>query len=155
MERKDVDRQIHDFLHLRKDVMRRFFQNCGLFNGHPFHLFYIHTHPGVTQHELSEQLNVSPATVAVSIRRLESAGLVERVRDDRDKRLSRLYLTEAGVAMDDRCLQGRDFLIDTLYRNFTEEELNTLSGLVRKMTDNLEQAGNSLPEQSEEKEMTE
>ena len=113
-------------------------------------MFYIHTHPGVTQKELSEQLNVAPATIAISVRRLESAGLVKRTRDPADKRVSHLSLTEKGAEMDDRCLKGKEFLIETLYNGFSEEELETLSALVKKMTDNLEAAQNTLPHFSQE-----
>lgn len=154
MKREVVDRQLLDFLHLHKDTMRRFFQNCGLFNGHPFHLFYIHTHPGVTQKELSEQLNVAPATIAISIRRLESAGLVERTRDTKDKRISHLSLTEKGIDMDNRCLKGKDFLIESLYKDFSEEELTTLSTLLKKMTNNLETAQNTMPNLPKEEDIT-
>ena len=49
---------------------------------------------GVRQIELAEALDVEPITLCRMIDRLEEAGLVERRRDEADRRAWRLYLTE-------------------------------------------------------------
>lgn len=145
LSKEVLDDSLMHFLHLHKETMRRFFQNCGLFNGHPHALFFLRRTPGLTQRELAKKLNIAAATVAVSVRRMEMAGLVRRERDEQDGRVMHLYLTEWGCEIDDRCRKGKDFLIQTLYRNMTEEEQQTLYALLQKMTLNLEEAFRAFP----------
>ena len=51
---------------------------------------------GMSQREISQELGISPPTVAVSVKRLEKSGLVERREDEQDLRRSRIFLTERG-----------------------------------------------------------
>jgi DNA-binding MarR family transcriptional regulator/photosystem II stability/assembly factor-like uncharacterized protein len=51
---------------------------------------------GVTQTELGERLAVRPATVTNALRRLERKGLVRRVPDADDQRISRVFPTDEG-----------------------------------------------------------
>lgn len=51
---------------------------------------------GLSQKEIAKKLNIQPPTVAVSIRRMEKAGWLTREIDADDKRISRVFITEAG-----------------------------------------------------------
>lgn len=53
--------------------------------------------PGLNQREIAGKLNIKPPTVAVSIKRLEKAGFVERLQDEHNLRISRIYITEKGA----------------------------------------------------------
>jgi MarR family transcriptional regulator for hemolysin len=55
------------------------------------------TGDGVRQIELAEALDVEPITLCRMIDRLEEAGLVERRRDDHDRRAWRIHLTPAAA----------------------------------------------------------
>lgn len=123
------------FMRTHRATMHRYFQSIGMFNGHPHMLFHLRRRPGMTQKELAEVMDISPASVAVSIKRLESAGLVCREKKGREMRL---HLTADGEAMDAACAHGRDFMIEHLYDGLTDEELATLDKLLVKMTANLQ-----------------
>lgn len=138
-----VDEQYMEFMRRRRATMRRHFQNVGLFNGHPHMLFHLRRCPDITQKELAREMDISPASVAVSIRRLESAGLVHREKRGREMLLR---LTPAGEKMDATCARGRDIMITHLYENFTEEELHTLHTLLGKMTANLQAVRTAMEE---------
>lgn len=51
---------------------------------------------GLSQKEIASRLSLSAPTVTMSIRRLEKNGLVSRQQDQRDQRVSRIYLTDLG-----------------------------------------------------------
>ena len=51
---------------------------------------------GLSQIELSRRLHVRPPTVAVMLQRMEKADLICRRQDERDQRVTRVYLTEKG-----------------------------------------------------------
>ncbi len=133
------------FTRLRYQTMHRYFLSIGMFNGNPFMLFHIRRRPGITQKELARSMEISPASVAISVKRLETAGLILRQRDEQDGRVIHLFLTPAGEKMDAACATGRDFMIDSLYRGLTTEEVTAFSALLYKVTQNLQDAMNRLP----------
>ena len=135
-----LDRQLHDFMRLDRQVMKRFFSDCGLFNGHPFMLFLIRQQPGITPAALAKQMEIAPASATISLKRMETAGLLRRVPDERDRRVLHLFLTPAGEAMDDLCLRGKDFMADTLFEGFSAEEREQFAGMLARMQQNLTKA---------------
>ncbi len=52
--------------------------------------------PGASQQHLVERLDLDRSTIADIVARLERRGLIERLRDDTDKRRNVLHLTELG-----------------------------------------------------------
>lgn len=145
----EVEDRFAQFMRMHRRTMMGYFQRIGMFNGHPHMLFHIRRQPGLTQKALAERMHISPASVAISIRRFESAGLVERRRDDRDGRVVHLYLTLAGEEMDAACAKGRDYMMDTLYQGFSQEEQEALYALLGKMIDNMQTAcGDIAPEET-------
>ena len=144
-----LDDRLALFMRTHHRTMHRYFQSVGMFNGHPHMLFHIAHSPGITQKTLAERLAISPAAVAISVRRLEAAGLAERRRDSRDGRVMHLYLTPAGEAMDAACARGRDFMVGSLYNGFTAAEKQTLYRLLDKMIVNLQIACDTLPPATE------
>jgi len=54
--------------------------------------------PGSSQRELGEELGLDRSTIADLVRRMEAAGLIERQRDEADRRRNVLALTPAGAA---------------------------------------------------------
>lgn len=53
-------------------------------------------YPGITAGQLAKILKIDPGTASATLKRLEGRGLLERVRDDRDRRRVTLGLTAAG-----------------------------------------------------------
>ncbi len=142
---EEVEDRVAAFMRLRRHTMRRYFFNIGLFNGHPAMLFHVARAPGITQSEIAQQLEISKASVAVSVKRMESAGLLRREVDPSDRRVTHLYLTPAGEEMDAACARGREFMMDSLYHGLTDEELHTLYTLIGKLHINLQVAHDTLP----------
>jgi len=56
------------------------------------------TRPGASQRELGEEASVDRSTLAELVTRMGRAGLVERVRDEADRRRNALELTASGRA---------------------------------------------------------
>jgi DNA-binding MarR family transcriptional regulator len=51
--------------------------------------------PGVTMHEVADRLGKFPSNISVALRELSERGLVERIRDEKDRRAVRLYPSAA------------------------------------------------------------
>lgn len=70
-----------------------------LYPGQEQILFRLWQEEGLRQSVLAEQLCVEPPTVTKMLQRMERKGWIERRGDPDDARLSRVYLTEAGRAL--------------------------------------------------------
>lgn len=93
-------------------------EKLGLYRGQNFVLTALSEQEGLSQSELAEKLLVRPPTISNSLERMETAGWIERRVDPKDRRISRVYLTEAGK-----------LLRDTVVSLWTELETNTFAGL--------------------------
>jgi DNA-binding MarR family transcriptional regulator len=71
----------------------------GLFAGQDLLLMALLDRDGQTQSELAKRLQVQQATLTRMIKRVEASGLVERKSDEEDGRISRVFLTKAGMRM--------------------------------------------------------
>lgn len=60
-------------------------------------LMLVKSNPGITQKRLSQTLAVSAPNITTLLERIESKGLIERVRSDADRRLQHVRLTAAGA----------------------------------------------------------
>lgn len=87
--------------------------------------------------ELERYFDVSQATMAGIIVRLERAGLVEACADERDKRVKLVRLSETGRSL---CLNARSNMIKNEQRLFsclTQEEHTQLRELLYKVYDSV------------------
>lgn len=93
---------------------------------------------GITQAGLSQRLGITPQTLGEHIKKLESAGLVARARDEADTRALRVSLTDKGVRAG-RALQDEERYSGSMFEVFDEDELSQLKTLIAKLTMRLEE----------------
>jgi DNA-binding MarR family transcriptional regulator len=89
-------------------------------------LWIIHLNPGIRQGRLAQTLNIKPAHMTKTIRRLEQANMVTRQIPDLDRRSVHLHLTSAG-----------DTFIEDNQAHFFGENANHDSELTPKETQQL------------------
>ncbi|PZS29675.1 MAG: transcriptional regulator [Pseudonocardiales bacterium] len=68
----------------------------GLHPGQEQVLMHLWQEDGLTHSELVERCRVEAPTVSKTVQRMEALGVVARQADERDARVSRVYLTEQG-----------------------------------------------------------
>jgi DNA-binding MarR family transcriptional regulator len=88
---------------------------------------------GLTPGELAERLHVSTPTVVKSATRMEATGLMVRRRDEVDRRLVRLYLTERGRAVQTDIESARNELARRATATLTDAERRHLISALRKI----------------------
>ena len=92
---------------------------------------------GVTQTELGKHLAVQPATVTNALRRLERKGLVKRMPDADDQRISRVFLTTEGRQRKANVEKTWDQLEQASFAGFTGRERDLLHGRLSRIHENL------------------
>ena len=80
-------------------LVRQSLEESGLHRGQPLLLSALNKQDGMSHSELAERLEVAPPTITNMVKRLERHLLVERRRDESDERVSRVFITEEGIAL--------------------------------------------------------
>jgi DNA-binding MarR family transcriptional regulator len=96
-------------------------------------------HDGLTQKELSTQLQIRPASLGELVDKLESSGYVERRVNEKDKRVSNVYLKDEGRKLVKEIVKSRNSAVDKIFSCLSEEEKNQLSALMGKLVDSLKE----------------
>lgn len=91
----------------------------------------------LSQVELARRLDIGKATVGQTLNRLERAGLIERRRLARDRRVIMIHLTEQGWALREPLKRAARAQLDMLDERLGAED-------VRRITDQLIQAADRL-----------
>jgi len=112
-------------------------EELGLYRGQPPMLHALWEQEGLTHGELAERLHVQPATVTKMIQRMEKAGFLERRSDLEDQRVSRVYLTDAGRAIQAEVRQVWRTLEGETFAGFTLEERVLLRRFFLQVRENL------------------
>jgi len=115
-------------------------EGIGLYRGQPPVLHALWEQEGLTQSELAERLNVSPATMTKMLQRMERAGFVLRMTDADDQRVSRVFLTEAGRSIKSSVESIFQTMETETFAGFTAQERDLLRRFLRQIRKNLEQA---------------
>lgn len=119
------------------NLATRTFSKLGLFRGQPPVLFELGRNDNLTQTELAEKMEVTPATMTNLLRRLELSGLVNRERDVLDGRISRVSLTQRGVDVVARARELAEGMDRVLFAGFSPHELDTMRDFLQRMHANL------------------
>jgi DNA-binding MarR family transcriptional regulator len=91
--------------------------------------------PGVSQQELSERLGMQPSRVVAFVDELEDSGLVQRVRDDVDRRRNTVQLTAGGRRALDTIGRVARLHEDEICAALTDRERAQLARLLGRIAD--------------------
>lgn len=114
---------------LAEAAMRRH----GLHQGQDHLLAALWERDGSTPGEIAAALHVTTPTVVKMATRMSTAGLLVRRRDDRDSRLVRLWLTDAGRALREPVEAERRSLEEKITAGLTDAELRRLMTALGKV----------------------
>lgn len=94
-----------------------------------------------SQKHLAEQLHVSPATVAQSLKSLERGGYVRKEPDPADARRNQVYITDRGRQAVNHCIRIFQSVDAQTLAGFSPQEQEQLRGFHQRMLDNLRKIG--------------
>lgn len=100
-------------------------------------LFALLETDGLTQSALSQQVGVEQPTMANTLRRMERDGLVRRVQDRNDRRITRHFATDEAREIGRAVRAAAKHLNDQLSHGLSEMERLVLPAVLRKINRNL------------------
>ena len=127
-----------EILQLNYKINYKELLDINLYPGQPILLENIFKKEGITQSELSNISLKKPATITTMINRLEHMGYINRVSDDNDKRIVRLYLTDLGRKKYYQLLNLKRSMSNNIFNGMSDEDISNIYNLLIKIKNNLE-----------------
>ncbi|MDD7014891.1 MAG: MarR family transcriptional regulator [Spirochaetales bacterium] len=122
------------------DFTKKFLVEKGKFaSSHGFILFLLGQNESLTMGELSKGINRNKSTTTVLIKKLQEEGLVKVCGGTDDCRTKTVSLTQKGRDYNSFTSGISKQLLDTCWKDFSNEEKETLLKLLKKMDLNLTQ----------------
>lgn len=134
---KKIDKRFALFFKLQKKEIKKRFDKVGLYPGQPMMLRLIGNNPGTTQSFVAESLHITPASVAISTKRLEKQGYIVKRCDENNLRANMLYLTKEGKEVVSYIDREFEHIMKLVYKDIGEEEGLVLIRLLNKLLINL------------------
>mgnify|MGYP001164635328 CR=1 FL=1 len=114
------------------------FKEINLQKGQFTFLTRICENQGINQIDLSNLLKVDKTTTTKAIQKLIEVGYIYKKRDDIDKRMWRLYPNEKALETYTFIIQEENRNIGVCLNNFSIEEKELISKLIKRMRENIE-----------------
>lgn len=123
----------------RKNKMRPGFLELGLTlgQGQPRILNCLLKEENLTQKEIADRCHADTTTLSRTLDNMEKAGLLLRLNCPESRRSWRVVLTDKGRETAERVREIFGFMDNNLCAGFSQEELETLCGLLSRIEENL------------------
>ena len=108
-----------------------------LVTSHGFILYNLSKTPKMNLTELTQKINRDKSTTTALIKKLLKYNLVALVKDDKDSRKKYIMLTEEGKKYNELTANISAQLLQTCYKDFTDNEKEALLQLLTKISNNL------------------
>jgi len=134
---KKIIYQLINFAMKHKKIMQSYLDETGVYQAQHRLLMEISHNKNVSQNDIARSMDVSPATIAVSLKKLERGGYISKEMDKEDNRFNKITITEKGNKVIEQSKKIFDSVDKKVFEGFTEEEKYTLHILLKKLDDNL------------------
>lgn len=105
--------------------------------GQQFYVEYIYDHPGTSAQEMVKYIRVDKATLTKVIKKLIQIGYIKAIKDEKDRRIRRLYLTDLAVPAAKRIKEIHNSFYETLCRDIPPENVELTEKTIEHMVENI------------------
>ena len=100
-------------------------------------LFILNSHGRLSQRQLAQKIGITPPSMTVTLRKLEELGFIHKEPDEKDQRVIRICLSEAGKECIEKLKAIMEEMEKILFRGFSMEERLLFRRLLLAMRENL------------------
>ncbi|ETI67114.1 MarR family winged helix-turn-helix transcriptional regulator [Neobacillus vireti] len=104
-----------------------------LTNDQHYILRYISQSDECTSSELADAFEVNKSAITAIINRMVDKGLIQRTRDENDRRVVYLTLTDEGNILYQNCQEKIQFLVESIITQFEESEIKNFINTYEKL----------------------
>ena len=128
---------MNQVMHLYIQRSVQLFKRIDMHSGQAGMLWALRKENGQSQKEISQKLGVKPPSITVMLKKLEQEGYILRKQDEKDQRITRLYITQKGIEAAEYMDDILKKLEKEIFENMSEEEIMLLRRLLMQMKENL------------------
>lgn len=122
----DVEYKLRKISGLIKQKGRKILANYPITSSQFVALQWIIEEEALTIGDLSKKIGLAFSTTTDLVDRMEKNGLVERVKDVKDRRVVRVHVLEKGASIIKEVIEKRQEYLGEILKNFTEDERTEL-----------------------------
>lgn len=111
--------------------------NTGVYRSQHHMLMYLADHDSISQKELADGLEISPATVAVTVKKLCKGGYIEKIIDADDNRYYRIVLSAKGRDIIEESRETFRSIDREATKGLTEQQIQEVTDAVKIIQNNL------------------
>ena len=134
---REIIRQFNTLSCVHRYYISKTASSFGVYRGQPRMLEYLTEHGESTQRDIAEAMHITPASVAVSVKRMAKAGLVEKTADENDLRFNKIKITPKGEEINRACRAEFDKTDEQMFRGFSPQEIQQFSSYLERIYKNL------------------
>jgi len=144
---------IHDVARLMRTAHDRRMKPLGLTRSQWWVLNHLYFHQGISQTNLARLLDIERASLGRLLDRLESKDWIDRRPDAEDRRINRVYLSEAaGPTMQTMRLEAKRTLDEAL-ACLSEDERDQMFDMLSRMKADLSDTNGGAPAETNERDV--
>lgn len=134
------EKALHQYMRVgrcHRLLLERAFNSTGVYRSQHRVLMCISDNPNISQKDLAQMNDVSTATMAVTLSKLENGGYICRAVDKSDKRINQIVLTEKGEQVVRKSRHIFREVERGMFEGFSEEDFAVMCGLLARILENL------------------
>lgn len=121
---------------LYKRLMSRHLERLNITYSQLMVLRVVNNEPGITAKEILMQMDTDKATLSGVLSRLERDGYIERIKNDKDKRIQNIYVTGGSERLCQEVVMIENACIEDLIKGIDDEEAEIFLGILDKFIAN-------------------
>jgi len=129
---KQMNRQQHSAMH-------KLLEAHGFPKSQPMIIHILEKKNGMTQVELAQKLEVTPATISAMLKRMERDELIYRKRSVEDARVTHVFLTDKGMEHCRIIEKIFNSVMQQCFKNFSNEDFEQAKHIFTKMIQNFKE----------------
>lgn len=134
----DVLREIGMIARALDSISNIEFKDVDLTKGQYLYVVRICENPGIIQEKVADMIKVDRTTASRAIAKLEASGFIEKVADDHNKKIKKLYPTEKGRSIYPFIKKENDHSNAIALSGLSDEESDALLHLLQRVRENVE-----------------
>ncbi|MED1018686.1 MarR family transcriptional regulator [Bacillus atrophaeus] len=135
---KEILREVGMIARALDSISNIEFKEYNLTKGQYLYLVRICENPGIIQEKLAEMIKVDRTTAARAIKKLEMNGFIEKMDDEHNKKIKKLFPTEKGKNVFPVIKRENDHSNSVALAGFSEREAETILHLLQRIRKNIE-----------------
>lgn len=130
---------------LHHRIVERRLSGLGVHNSQHWMLMYLaRTGKIPAQKEIAEDMNMSPASVAATVKKLSQGGYIEKTGCDSDNRRNQISITPKGMQVVQQSRSYFEQIEQAMFKSLSEEQIQTLCDTLGVIMENLNEYEESL-----------